>query len=288
MSITKNIYGGDEFHTSLVRVLMRMFWRLPLDESGNIKTPFAGFPAGTSRDTVGTWIMRGSYTDLNYMDFRERPHYVDWQHKLSDVLSAFCLAYITPALNASPSDPRIRHHVWLDTARNAQANVKAEGGLYDALAFHYTVRLSVPDTDKRDIAPLTSPCSKGVGQGERTMRAVRAELGKQYNVSIDKTHAWWLQHGKLPWEIAQARSIDHRKLAPTPMEAMYWFAQEGFYAHGQSFSQWAREFDYSDDSIKAKAIYETCVAHYDGLVRLFGYSAITQLEQDWNAAENDI
>lgn len=284
MDITKDMHSKMARPREVAQVLCAMLGEAAVNPSGTLRDAFGPYGAGVQRERLYAWI-ENEFPHFSVGAEHERDKSAD-QFELSDVLTAFCLAYVTTEarrpFDRTP-DPRVYYRVWLDAARNAQANLEAENGVYEALSFHYDVQFSVKGRE-----PLNIPCSKGYGLGSKTRIAARRHWQGHYNVDVDKSLARLMVHGGVPWEIAQAHGRDHVALKPTPMEALWWAAQDGFAAHGQSFAQWASELGYSDDSIKAKGVYDMCAAQYDGLVRVFGHARLAQLERFWNSAENDI
>jgi hypothetical protein len=89
--------------------------------------------------------------------------------------------------------------------------------------------------------------------------------GAPYNrtTSADKEAMdFELQHGRkaerLPDNIGGGFKAKTAPIIPDPVAVVYALVMDG-YADDQSFSEWCDGYGYSDDSIKAKGMYDQCV-----------------------------
>lgn len=282
MNISHNMHSKLERPIEVAQILCAMLGEVGVNPSGTLREPFGPRAAGAPRERVYEWL-EDEFPYFYVGKEHERDKSAD-AFKLSDVLTAFCLAYV----NDEPGNGRpfmVKYNTWLDPVRNMQAHPKSKFWPYDAVAFHYTVQFAAPT--ERGVAPLNTEYSKGIGHGKATMLALR-QYWPAPNILREESFARLRIAGDVPWEISSAWGKDHNKLRPTPMETLWCLCEEGFGARDRSFAEWASDYGMSDDSITAKNTYEACVAHYDGLVRVFGHARMAQLERWWNDAENDI
>lgn len=73
-----------------------------------------------------------------------------------------------------------------------------------------------------------------------------------------------------------------QRTAPDKLDVFFIAMQEGSaYFDAMTFSEWASEYGYSDDSIKAKGIYDTCVQIGMQIKRAFPDDTMLQALRDW-------
>lgn len=86
---------------------------------------------------------------------------------------------------------------------------------------------------------------------------------------------------KRPLEHAEAAAwlAAKQKVAPKPYEVLACLCRDGLDAHSQSFENWAADFGFDSDSIKAKRNYDHCVDTYHKAVRLIGRETLAKLAE---------
>ena len=68
-----------------------------------------------------------------------------------------------------------------------------------------------------------------------------------------------------------------RKIEPNTTEIIYSLVQDTSVIDAGGFSNWAHDYDYNDDSISAKAIYDQCVEHALALRSAIGEAGLATL-----------
>lgn len=81
------------------------------------------------------------------------------------------------------------------------------------------------------------------------------------------------------WAAAAAKLAIIQKVSPKPYEVFACVCEDGLSAHNESFENWASNFGYDEDSIKAKKIYDFCCDLYHQIAALIPASVIAQMAE---------
>lgn len=84
---------------------------------------------------------------------------------------------------------------------------------------------------------------------------------------------------KLEHAEAAALLAVKQKVAPKPHEVFACLCRDGLDAHNQSFENWALDFGYDSDSIKAKKVYDHCIDIYHKMAALIGRDLIVKFAE---------
>lgn len=201
---------------------------------------------------------------------------------LSEVLGTFVAAHVVTEYPGHLSHPRVVFNVSRDISRGTRLEDREDK--YEATAFHYVCSLARYRNGKPEHA-MTAEYSKGHGHHPPLAKAVRGEYGR-----CDDTAALALMRtGEgMPFAVSREFNRGHAKCTPTAREVLHSLLMDAVDAHENSFSDWCANLGYSDDSIKAKAIYELCADRWHQLSAVFGHAAFAQLVDEYQNAENDI
>lgn len=201
---------------------------------------------------------------------------------LSEILDAFIAAHVVAEYPGHLAQPRVVFSVSRDTTRGTRLVDREDK--YEATAFHYVCNFARYRNGKPEHA-LTAEYSKGHGHHQPLGKEVREECGR----CDDTTALALMRTGKgMPFSVSREFSRGHVKCTPTAREVLYSLLSEAVDAHENSFSGWCANLGYSDDSIKAKAVYDLCADRWHQLSAVFGYAAFAQLVDEYQNAENDI
>lgn len=201
---------------------------------------------------------------------------------LSEVLDTFMAAHVVAERSGHLAQPGVVFSVSRDTTRGTRLADRKD--TYEATAFHYVCSFA-RYRDGEVERSLTAEYSKGHGHYPPLAKAVRGEYGR-----CDDTAALALMRtGEgMPFAVSREFNRGHAKCTPTAREVLHSLLMDAVDAHENPFSDWCANLGYSDDSIKAKAVYDLCADRWHQLSAVFGYAAFAQLVDDYQNAENDI
>lgn len=201
---------------------------------------------------------------------------------LSEVLDEFIAAHVVADYPGHLPQPRVVFNVSRDTTRGTRLVDRED--TYEATAFHYMCNFVRYRNGKPEHA-LTAEYSKGHGHH----RPLGKEVRKEYGRCDDTTALAFMRTGKgMSFAVSREFNRGHIKCMPTAREVLYSLLMDAVDAHENSFSDWCANLGYSDDSIKAKAVYDLCADRWHQLSAVFGHAAFAQLVDDYQNAENDI
>lgn len=124
--------------------------------------------------------------------------------------------------------------------------------------------------------------------GYRTRAADTWESLEQYREALARAECesgvamrlgkWGKQARIEPLGGRPGSSTKNRPINPDPCSVMYSLTMDSDALNSGGFENWARDFGYSPDSIKAKAIYDSCMELALQMLAGFGFDGLAKLQ----------
>ena len=184
-----------------------------------------------------------------------------------------CSEVVAEFVNANPN---VRFKAIPDMSRSANPKLDSKKDEWEVTAYHWVCRLS------NDKIIVNIPYSKGYWNDAKFVAAMKEEHTTTQNL------AYWLGNNMLGGFLSALRSSGYRRIAPTIAKVLYSVTEDAISARDYSFEEWCANLGYSDDSIKAKNIYDTCLSYWHDMCRLFGPSKWGAFAKAFADSERDL